>query len=188
MKTFLTALVAATLLVTLGTTALAQPPQHLRGTLSLSGAWAIYPLAVKWGEAFTKKYPDVKLDISAGGAGKGMTDVLAGAVEIGMVSREVDRAEKAKGAFPIFIAKDGVFPTASAKNPALAQLQAKGLSVKTFTDIYITGRVTSWRQAVGGPHAPIHVYTRSDACGAASAWAAATAAAPSPARTSRAAA
>ncbi|HEY3376509.1 MAG TPA: substrate-binding domain-containing protein [Armatimonadota bacterium] len=150
----------------------AQQPKPLTGTLSLSGAWAIYPLAVKWGEAFHKRYPQVKLEISAGGAGKGMTDALSGAVDIGMVSREVDKAEKAKGAFPVFIAKDAVFATASTKNPSLRELQAKGLSLKTFADIFITTRVTTWRQAIGGPDAPIHLYTRADACGAASAWAA----------------
>jgi phosphate transport system substrate-binding protein len=89
-----------------------------------------------------------------------------------MVSREVDKAEKDKGAYPIYIAKDAVFPTVNAKNPALAALQATGLSLDTFKDIYITGKVTTWKQAVNGPDAPIHLFTRSDACGAASAWAA----------------
>jgi phosphate transport system substrate-binding protein len=93
-------------------------------------------------------------------------------VNIGMVSREVAAAEKAKGAFPIFIAKDGVFATVSARNPALASILGKGITLKTFADIFVTHRVTTWRQAIGGPNAPIHLYTRSDACGAASAWAA----------------
>jgi len=149
---------------------LAEPKQQ---TVSLSGAWALYPLAVKWGEAYNKLHPEVKFDISAGGAGKGMTDALSGAVDIGMVSRDVDKAELKKGAFPIFVAKDAVFPVVSAKNPALPKLLAKGISIKTFNDIYITKRVTTWKQAAGGPDAPIHLYTRSDACGAASAWAAA---------------
>lgn len=141
-------------------------------TLSLSGAWAIYPLAVKWGEAYQRAHPEVKLDISAGGAGKGMADALAGAVDIGMVSREVDKAEREKGAVPIFIAKDGVFPTISAKNPALKQIRLQGISLPSLTEIFITGKLTTWKGAVQGPSAPIHVYTRSDACGAASAWAA----------------
>jgi len=60
----------------------------------------LYPLAVKWEKPSSKYNPNVKLDISAGGAGKGMTDVLAGAVDLGMVSREIDKAEKAKALFP----------------------------------------------------------------------------------------
>lgn len=152
--------------------AFAQQPGQLSGTLSISGAWAIYPLAVKWGEAFQKRYPRVKLEISAGGAGKGMMDALSGAVDIGMVSREVDTVEKTRGAFPVFIAKDAVFPTVSVKNPALRELLAKGIALSTFTDIFITKRVITWKEAVGGPAAPIHLYTRADACGAGSAWAA----------------
>jgi phosphate transport system substrate-binding protein len=144
----------------------------LSGTISLSGSWAIYPLAVKWGEGFKKLHPDVKFEISAGGAGKGLTDAITGAVDIGMVSREVDKAEKAKGAFPINIAKDAVFATISSKNPSLANIQAKGISLKKFGDIFINNRITTWKQAVGGVDSPIHVYTRADACGAASAWAA----------------
>lgn len=164
-------LLALAILVLEASRGVAEPPAKLSGTISLSGAWAIYPLAIKWGEAFQKKYPNVKFDISAGGAGKGMTDALSGAVDIGMVSREVEKAEKDKGAFPVFIAKDAVFPVINAKNPALAKIQAKGLTIKTYTDIYISGRVTTWKQAAGGPDKPIHVYTRADACGAASAWA-----------------
>jgi phosphate transport system substrate-binding protein len=144
---------------------------ELAGSVSLSGAWAIYPLAVKWGEAFQKLHPKVKFDISAGGAGKGMSDALSGAVDIGMVSRELDKSEKAKGASPIFIAKDGVFPIISIKNPAAKQILTKGITKQTFTDVYINGKTLTWRQVAGGPAAPVHAYTRSDACGAASAWA-----------------
>lgn len=145
---------------------------NVSGTLSMSGAWAIYPLAIKWGEAFKKQHPDVTLNISAGGAGKGMSDALSGAVDIGMVSREVDKAEKAKGANAIFIAKDGVFGTVSIKNPDLKQILSKGITREKLEGIFIKGDVTNWHDAVGGPNAPIRVYTRSDACGAASAWAA----------------
>jgi len=173
MKTIIAAtavLLTIALFLSLAKTGQAEPKQQ---TISLSGAWALYPLAVKWGEAYHKLHPEVKFDISAGGAGKGMTDALSGTVDIGMVSRELDKAEKAKGAYPLFVAKDAVFPVVSAKNPALPKLLAKGITIKTFTDIYITTRVSTWKQAVGGPDVPIHLYTRSDACGAASAWAAA---------------
>ncbi|MHB0998768.1 MAG: extracellular solute-binding protein [Armatimonadota bacterium] len=168
MKKILTITIAYVLLA--GTIVVSQA-DNLSGRLSLSGAWAIYPLAVKWGEAFEKQHPNVKIDISAGGAGKGMADALSGAVDIGMVSREVDKAEKSKGALPIFIAKDGVFPVISDDNLARNEILRKGIKKETFIGIYINGTVDTWKQAVGGPSAPVHVYTRSDACGAASAWA-----------------
>jgi phosphate transport system substrate-binding protein len=88
-----------------------------------------------------------------------------------MVSREVDKAEKAKGAYPVFIAKDGVFPVVSDKNPAIKQILANGISRKSFVAIYVNAKPFTWRQIAGGPSAPVHTYTRSDSCGAASAWA-----------------
>jgi phosphate transport system substrate-binding protein len=141
------------------------------GHITLSGAWAIYPLAVKWAEAFRKTHPNVRIDVSAGGAGKGMTDALSGAVDIGMVSREVDPTEKKRGAFPVFIAKDGVFVTISSNNPSARSILSHGVSRQTLIDAYITGKIKTWKQFSGGPSAPLHLYTRSDACGAAGAFA-----------------
>ncbi|MDH4270507.1 MAG: phosphate ABC transporter substrate-binding protein, partial [Candidatus Aminicenantes bacterium] len=34
-----------------------------RGGLTLSGAWALYPMAIKWGEEFSKVHPKVRVDI-----------------------------------------------------------------------------------------------------------------------------
>ena len=39
------------------------------GTISISGAFALYPLTVKWADEYMKLYPNVKIDVSAGGAG-----------------------------------------------------------------------------------------------------------------------
>ena len=46
-------------------------------------------MAVKWAEEFRKIHPKVRIDISAGGAGKGITDALAKVVDLGMVSRDI---------------------------------------------------------------------------------------------------
>jgi len=149
----------------------AQAP--LKGKISLSGAWALYPMAVKWGEEFRKIHPDVTIDIQAGGAGKGLADALTGMVDIGMVSRDVQPAEIGKGAFPLAVTKDGVVATVSAKNPFLAVLKAKGLTRAAFIDIWITGRPLTWGQVLGTPDKPpVRVFTRSDSCGAAETWAA----------------
>jgi len=63
--------------------------EKTKGTLTLSGAFALYPMAVRWAEEFRKINPDVRIDISAGGAGKGITDALNNMVDLGMVSREI---------------------------------------------------------------------------------------------------
>ena len=145
----------------------------LKGELSLSGAFALYPLAVQWAGEFQAENPGVKVDISAGGAGKGMTDVLAGVVDFGMVSREVYPPEQAKGAVGFAVAKDAVVPTVNSANPRLAELMERGLSREAAVGIWVTGEITTWGEVLGtGDRTPLHAYTRSDACGAAETWAA----------------
>ena len=146
---------------------------QLQGTITVSGAWALYPLMVRWGEEFQTIYPDVRFDISAGGAGKGMADALADAVDIGMVSRAVYAEEVQKGAFWVSVTKDAVFPTVSEHNPVWDDLLVQGIDRETFIGIYITGEIVTWGQVVGRPevNVPIHLFTRSDACGAAATWA-----------------
>jgi phosphate transport system substrate-binding protein len=145
----------------------------LEGTVSISGAWALYPMVVKWAEEFQKVYPKVRIDVSAGGAGKGMADALAGVVDIGMVSREIYPAELEKGAWWVAVTKDAVVPTVNEKNPFLQELLTKGVKRETFVGIWIDEKVTTWGQILGtDAKEPVHVYTRSDACGAADTWAA----------------
>ena len=143
-----------------------------RGNLTLSGAWALYPMAIKWGEEFSKVHPQVRIDVQAGGAGKGIADALAGAVDFGMVSRSIHPAEMEKGAFAVAVCKDAVVPTLSAKNPLLALVQRSGLKRDAFVTVWITETARTWGDVLGIPDKkPLHVYTRSDACGAAETWA-----------------
>lgn len=145
----------------------------LQGTITVSGAWALYPMMVRWGEEFQKLHPDVKFDISAGGAGKGMADALSGAVDIGMVSRTIYPEEVEKGAFWVAVTKDAVFLTVNERNPVWEDLHRQGLTRETLVGIYITGEITTWGQAAGRPEVtdPIQVFTRSDAAGAPATWA-----------------
>ncbi len=146
------------------------PPEY-QTTIGISGAFALYPLTVKWAEEFKKIHPNIRIDISAGGAGKGITDVLSGVTDIGLVSRELNSDEIKKGAFPIAVTKDAVVPTISATNPYLKELQVKGIKKETLNNIFITGQAKSWGQLGIKTNAPFHVYTRSDAAGAAETWA-----------------
>ncbi len=145
---------------------------QLSGTIAISGAFALYPMMTVWAEEFTKLHPQVQFDVQGGGAGKGMTDTLAGAVDIGMISRTIKPEEEAKGAFWVAVAKDAVFPIVSDKNPVLADLTAKGISQTTFKKIFLTGEIKTWGEVIGKPEVTdaIHVYTRSDSCGAAEQW------------------
>jgi phosphate transport system substrate-binding protein len=139
----------------------------------VSGAFALYPLMVQWGQEYHKIYPDVTVDVSAGGAGKGMTDALNGLVDIGMVSREITANETQHGAFYVAVAKDGVVAIINKDNPVLNEILEKGVTKQVFYNIFIAGNITNWGQVVGNSSVTkaIDVYTRSDSCGAADTWA-----------------
>jgi phosphate transport system substrate-binding protein len=147
--------------------------QELTGTITVSGAFALYPMMTVWADEFTKLHPGVQFDVQGGGAGKGMTDTLAGAVDIGMISRKIKPEEETQGAFWVPVAKDAVFPVVSQQNPVLSDLTAKGISQETIKQIFITGEVKTWGEVVGKPEVKdeIHVYTRADSAGAADQWA-----------------
>ena len=89
------------------------PLRPLSGTISVSGAFALYPMMTVWAEEFTKLHPDVQFDVQGGGAGKGMTDTIAGAVDIGMISRSIKPEEEAQNIFWVSVTKDAVFPIIS---------------------------------------------------------------------------
>lgn len=143
-----------------------------QGEITVSGAFALYPLMLSWADEFQKDHPGVKFNITSGGAGKGMEDILAQEVDIGMVSREITPDEIAQGSYPILVAKDAVFPMVSAQNPVVGDLLSSGISRETLAKIFISGEVNTWGQVVGKPEITerIHVYTRTETCGAAEIW------------------
>jgi len=149
-----------------------QNPTDLQGNISISGAFAMYPLTVKWAEEFKKLHPKVTVDVSAGGAGKGMTDVLSGLVDVAMFSREVSKEEIDKGAWFFAAAKDAVLPTINKENPAYSAVMERGLKKQEFADIFLTEKIKQWKQLIPKTgKEKINVYTRSDACGAGEMWA-----------------
>ena len=142
-----------------------------KDTISISGAFALYPLAVKWAEEYQKLHPEITIDVSAGGAGKGMTDVLSGMVDLAMFSRSVSPEEVTKGAWYVAVSRDAVLPMVSDKNPHLAALKTRGVTQAEFVDIFINKKLTEWNQLTNKPgHDKVNVFTRSDACGAAEMW------------------
>ncbi len=147
--------------------------KEVSGTVRVSGAWALYPIMVRWAEEFQKENPKVRIDVSAGGAGKGAADALGGLVDIGMVSRDIHPDEVKKGGFWLSVVKDAVLPTANANNPAAKDLAVHGIKRGAFSALWIGGKSLTWGEVAGnsGVKDKVHVYTRSDACGAGETWA-----------------
>lgn len=140
--------------------------------ISISGAFALFPIVTLWAEEYAKLNPGVTFDVQAGGAGKGMTDMLTGAADIAMLSREARQEELDQGSFLVPVTIDAVVGTFNATNPYAEQILAQGITPEEANRIWITGATTTWGQWLGtDAREAINVYTRSDSAGAAEMWA-----------------
>ncbi len=138
-------------------------------TLSSSGAFALYPMMQRYAEEYTRQNPHIAFDITGGGAGKGISDVLAGATDFGMVSRELRNEEIELGAVGFAVARDAVFVVVNANNPYIDLILARGLTTEALNKLYITQEISTWGELLGDPSITdaVNVYTRSDSAGAA---------------------
>jgi len=143
--------------------------KQLDTNISISGAFALYPLMIEWTTKYHSLHPNIKFEVSAGGAGKGMTDALNNLVDIGMVSREIFAEEIDKGAVWVAVAKDAVVITINSDNPVIEDLNEMGITKDKLISIFINKDITTWGELVNKSEITdtINVYTRSDACGAA---------------------
>ena len=143
-----------------------------KGNISISGAFALYPLMTRWAEEFQHLNPGVRFDIASVGAGKGMEDVLAGKIDIAMISRAVTADEESQGAYLLPVAKDAVLALVNAKNPVVDELLARGITQDKLSKIFVIGQITTWGEVIDDLAITneIHVYVRSDVCGAAVTW------------------
>lgn len=142
------------------------------GNISISGAFALYPIVVLWSEDFKKEHPNVRFNISAGGAGKGISDVLSNMVDIGLVSRDLHKQELVRGAYPIHVAKDAVVGSFNSNHPNYTLIKARGLTQEELEGIFVHRKYKLWSDIDARfVNKPIEVYVRSDAAGAAETWA-----------------
>jgi phosphate transport system substrate-binding protein len=143
-------------------------PEH---TIRISGAWALYPLMLVWADEYEREH-DVKIEVSGGGAGKGVSDTLNGQVDMGMISRPPRDEEIEQGMFYIAVVKDSVVATINKDNPVLDEIYEQGLSREDLRKIFMK-EVTHWGDIVNKSveDDKIVVYGRSDASGAAKVWA-----------------
>lgn len=103
-------------------------------------------------EAFEKK-TNIRINIQGGGATKGIREVVKGAADLGGSCRyqlPEDPREAGVGLEPV--AWDALVVITSKANPV------ENLSMEQIKAIY-TGKTRNW-QELGGPKAPIEVYTR----------------------------
>ena len=115
-----------------------------RQTIKISGSTTVLPIVQKAADQYMAAHPNADIQISGGGSGVGIQAIGAKTVDIGMSSREVTAAEKAK--YPAFVitpvAQDGI---AIIVNPAN---EIQYITLDQIKNIYL-GKTTKWTEITG---------------------------------------
>jgi phosphate transport system substrate-binding protein len=136
----------------------------MAGNITVKGSDTLGILAQKWAEVYMGEHPDVKIQVAGGGSGVGFAALQNQTTDLCDASRRAKPAEianciKTFGARPTEykVALDGLSVYVNPDN------SLKELTVGQIGDIF-TGKITNWK-AVGGPDAPITVYSRENSSG-----------------------
>ncbi len=134
------------------------------GTITIKGSDTLVGLSQRWARAFSRKHPDITVQITGGGSGTGLAALESGATDIATSSHPLGEEEQARlaaklGHAPIVVpvVRDSVAFFVNAKNPVRA------LSLEQLRDVLL-GDVARW-SAFGGPDRQIITYTRESTSG-----------------------
>ena len=136
----------------------------MAGNITVKGSDTLVILAQKWAEVYMGGHADTKIQVTGGGSGVGFAALQSQTTDLCDASRKAKPAEienciKAFGAKPTEykVALDGLSVYVNADNTI------KELTEDQLKQIF-TGKVTNWKD-VGGPDAPITVYSRENSSG-----------------------
>lgn len=132
--------------------------------ITIKGSDTMVQLAQRWAEKYMKENPSLRIQVTGGGSGTGISALINGTTDICTASRPMKDAEKIKlrerfGSTGIEIrtAKDGLSIFLNNEN------NVKELSFEQIKGIYM-GTITNWKQ-VGGNDAKIILYGRENSSG-----------------------
>lgn len=104
--------------------------------LVITGSSTLAPLISEIAKAYELKHPSLRIDVQAGGSSRGLSDVVQGIADIGMVSRAVTNNDSRQA---FLIARDGVTIIVHKDNPV------SGLDKTSIENIYL-GNIKTWNE------------------------------------------
>lgn len=133
-------------------------------TISAKGSDTMVILAQKWAETYMGKNPGVKIQVTGGGTGTGFAALQNQSTDLCNASRKI-KSKEIETCISAFnkrpteykVAVDGLSIYVSADNPV------NEISVGQLEQVF-TGKIKNWKE-VGGPDAPITVYSRENSSG-----------------------
>ncbi|WP_202911870.1 PstS family phosphate ABC transporter substrate-binding protein [Natrialba swarupiae] len=135
----------------------------------ISGGVGPLPMVEVWADIYEDE-SDASFDISGGGTGVGVSDVLNDQVDVAMMGRQPEQEEIDQGLFAVPMLVDTVVGTVNVDNPVLDDIQESGLTREDLEAIF-TREITNWGELVDADvDEDIVVYGRSDASAAYKQW------------------
>jgi len=133
-------------------------------TIIQKGSDTMVILAQKWAEVYMSKHPEVKIQVTGGGSGTGIAALQNQTTHLCDASRKI-KAKEIQACIAAFgkrpteykVAIDGLSVYVNSDNPI------KELSTDQL-ELIFTGKIKNWKE-VGGPDAPIVLYSRENSSG-----------------------
>lgn len=153
-----------TLALAAAATALAAAVSAQAGNITVKGSDTLVVLAQKWAEVYMGQNSGTKIQVTGGGSGVGIAALQNKTTDLCNSSRKMRAAEIAncvaafgKRPTEYKVALDGLSVYVNDANPL------KEITLEQLEQIF-TGKVRNWKQ-LGGPDAPITVYSRENSSG-----------------------
>lgn len=127
--------------------------EHTSAYIQNKGSDTIVNLALAWAERYQEQHAEVRISVTGGGSGTGLTALISGTVDIANASRQIKQEEieaaEANGIEPqeYVIARDAIAVIVHPTNP-ITQLTLSQISA-----IY-RGEINNWSE-LGGENRPI---------------------------------
>ncbi len=139
-------------------------PLAAQRAVTIRGSDTMVIMNARLSEAFMRANPGTVVQVTGGGSGVGIAALLNGTTEFAAASRPIKASEidKLKSRFAtrgveIAVARDGLAVYLNEKNPV------RELTMQQVAGIYM-GKIVNWKK-VGGPDAPIVLYSRENSSG-----------------------
>ena len=124
-----------------------------RSYIENKGSDTIVNLALAWAEAYQDLHPNIRVSVTGGGSGTGISALINGTTDVANASRQIKPEEieaiQASGTDPIEykIARDAIAIIVHRDNPI------DSLTLQQISDIY-SGNINNWNE-LGGEKRPI---------------------------------
>ena len=136
------------------------------GPIKITGAYALLPLMERWVSEYTKKHPEVTIEIQSTGSVTGVSRLLHGEADLAMISSELAK-EADTQVWIAPVAGLGTVFIVNRNNPYYQKINTNGLNKDILLRFFTTGHTSYWGDLYGNPGKdPVHIYHRLDSAGA----------------------